>query len=359
MTSSGPGPSATLLMVLLLAWGCADEAPTPSETARVDSVARESAPAETARIYERVLAFTTLEGGAPVAGAGPTLGTPAEGLEPPATDEAPEAEGVEPPADTMLVVPIFFRARTTPDGVLRTIRGRVGRGATWESFAEEEWLAPRSRTPWRIVPRGPVRLVVGDGGALETVIFRDPPRVLELDLGEPLVEWTGPGGSTFRLEASSVLLGSRTFGGITLDMTRGQDAADGLPGDWAFLVSGDSLQLVLESPTQAPPAADSNFRAFGRVDFRRLQWPEVTVDWTESRAYEPARRDVPGAWRFQSTGPRGPDVSGSFSSRSAQLTAGSGEGPVLPVDALFIVSGSILLEGSEYPVQGIYRHRRE
>lgn len=352
---------APAALVLLLAWACADEPPPSSETARVDSVTRASAPTETERIYERVLAFTTLEGGAPAVGPTPSLGTTSAGLEAPAADEAPdpEPEEAEPPSDTMLVVPIFFRARTTPEGVRRTIRGRVGRGATWESFAEEEWVGPSSRTPWRIVPRGPVRLVVGEGGAVETVIFRDPPRLLELDLGEQLVEWTGAGGSTFRLEASSVLLGSRSFDGITLDMARGQDVADGPPGDWGFLVSGDSLQLVLESPTESPPGADSSFRAFGRLDFRRLQWSEVEVDWIESRAYEPARRDVPAAWRFQSTGPGGPDLSGSFSSRSAQLTAGSGEGPVLPVDALFIVSGTILLEGSEYPVQGLYRHRRD
>lgn len=364
MTSRRKGPpllALPLVTVLLLA-ACADEPPASSETTREDSVARESAPAETARIYERVLAFTTLEGGAPAVGPSPSLGRTSEGLEAPAADEAPDPgpEEVEPPSDTMLVVPIFFRARTTPEGVHRTIRGRVGRGATWESFAEEEWLGPPSRTPWRLVPRGPVRLVVGEGGAVETVIFRDPPRLLELDLGEQLVEWTGPGGSTFRIESSSVLLGSRTFDGITLDMARGQDAADGPPGDWSFLVSGDSLQLVLESPTEAAPDAESSFRAFGRLDFRRLQWSEVTVDWADSRAYEPARRDVPAAWRFQSTGrPGSPQLSGSFSSRSAQLTAGSGEGPVLPVDALFIVSGTILLEGSEYPVQGLYRHRRD
>ncbi|MFP3947506.1 MAG: hypothetical protein ACLFWG_02150 [Longimicrobiales bacterium] len=351
--------AAVVLIALVLAWGCTDEPPVPSEEAPVDSVARESAPTETTRTYERVLAFATLEGGAPAVGPAASPGTTTEGLEPPAADQAPEPEEVEAPSDTMLVVPIFFLARTTREGVLRSIRGRVGRGASWEPFAEEEWLGPASRTPWRIVPRGPVRLVVGDGGALETVIFRDPPRLLELDLGEQLAEWTGTGGSTFRLEASSVLLGSRTFDGITLDMARGQDLADGAPGDWAFLVSGDSLQLVLESPTQAPPGTDSAFRAYGRVDFRQLQWPEITVDWSETRAYEPARRDVPAAWRFRATGPGGPEISGSFSSRSAQLAAGSGEGPVLPVDALFIVSGTIVLEGSEYPVQGLYRHRRE
>lgn len=329
------GSRWALLAGLVLVWGCADDPPPPAESPPLDSVARDAPPTERARVYERVLAFTTLEGGVPAAD--------------------PEA----PASDTMLVVPIFFSARTTPEGVLRRIRGWVARGGAWESFADEEWRGPPSRTPWRVVPRGPVRLVVGDGGAIETVIFRDPPRLLELDLGEELVEWTGTDGSTFHLEGSSALLGSRSFEGVTLDLARGRDLEDGSPGDWAFLVSGDSLQMVLESPTEAPPGTESAFQAFGRVDFRRFQWPDVTVEWTESRAYEPARRDVPGAWRFVSSGPGGPQISGSFSSRSSQLTTGSGEGPVLPVDALFIVSGTVELEGSEYPVQGLYRHRRQ
>lgn len=369
---------AMLVVVSLLATACGEDEPPRAAAAAEDSVVEETRPQEPPRAYERVLAFTTLEGGFPTGPEAPT-GTPGSGDDD-AGDREPAGAGVVPPAgggsaggagtgggqgpapsDTVLVVPLFFTTRTVEQGIEREIRGWVGRGESWESFAEGPWRASPSRTPWRIVPRGPVRLVVGRGGALETVVFRDPPRVMELDLGEELVEWTGADGSTFRLESASALVGTRSFEGMALDLTRGRDLSAPPFGDWAFLVSGDSLQVVLESPTEAAPGTDGAFRAFGRIDFRRLQWREVTVEWTESRAYEPARRDVPGGWSFSSTedGGPGPGLTGNLSSRSARLASGGGEGPVLPVDALFVVSGTVALGDSEYPVHGLYRHHRE
>lgn len=365
-----------VVFVPVLAAACRDEAPPRTEAVAEDPVVEEAAPPEEPpRAYERVLAFTTLEGGFPTgpalsSGTGQSETDAAGSAEPAGAGVVPPGQSVEggapgpqgpAPPDTVLVVPLFFTARTGREGIDREIRGWVGRGESWESFADESWSAPPSRAPWRIVPRGAVRLVVGRGGALESVVFRDPPRILELDLGEELVEWTGADGSTFRLESASALVGTRPFEGMVLDLARGRDLSAPPFGDWAFLVSGDSLQVVLESPVEAAPGIEGAFRAFGRIDFRRLQWRDVTVEWTESRAYEPARRDVPGAWSFSSTerSNPGPPLTGSLSSRSARLASEGGEGPVLPVEGLFVVSGTVALGDSEYPVHGLYRHHRE
>ena len=40
------------------------------------------------------------------------------------------------------------------------------------------------------------------------------------------------------------------------------------------------------------------------------------------------------------------------------LEAEEGEGPMLPVDALYQVAGALVLEGRELPVQGLIRHRQ-
>lgn len=375
----GAAPSGTLplprfvLAVLFVLFalsmaGCDEESPPRAGTESVDSVVEEAEPVGPPRAFERVLAFTTPEGGFPATPEPPAEADEAEGAPPEGTDpvgasgaSAGASQDGPAPSDTLLAVPLFFTARTTEEGVRREIRGWVARGESWEPFADESWVTSPSRSAWRIIPRGAVRLVVGRAGALETVVFRDPPRVLELDLGEELVEWTGADGSTFRLDSAAAVFGSRTFQGLVLDMTRGRALSNPPSGDWAFLVSGDSLQIVLESPAEAPPGTEGAFRAFGRIDFRQLQWRNVTLDWSESRAYEPARRDVPGAWTFSSTediGP-GPPLAGSLVSRSARLSPGTGEGPVLPVDALFIVSGTVALGDSAYPVHGLYRHRRE
>ena len=361
-----PHPLPAIVALLLLVAGCAEERPPRAGSAAPDSVEAEAEPVGPPRAFERVLAFILPDGGYPATPEPPgevEPGAPPETSDPVGASGASAGGDAEAsaPSDTLLAIPLFFSARTTEEGIRREIRGWVARGESWELFAEESWVTSPSQNPWRIVPRGAVRLIVGRGGVLESVVYRDPPRLLEVDLGEELVEWTGADGSTFRIESAAAALGSRTFQGLALDMTRGRELSNPPRGDWAFLVSGDSLQVILESPTEAPAGTDGGFRAFGRIDFRRLQWRNVTVDWAESRAYEPARRDVPGAWTFSSTediGP-GPSLTGSLTSRSARLSPGTGEGPVLPVDALFIVSGTVALGDSEYPVHGLYRHRRE
>lgn len=306
--------------VALLAVGCEGEPDASSEGPGPDESEAASDSAATGRSYERVFAFAASE------------------------------------SDTTVLVPILFTSRSVPGGVVRGIRGWLGRAGTWELFVDEGWRTPPSRTAWRILPRGPMRLVVGENDAIESVVYRQPPRVLELDLGEGLVEWTGPRGGVYRLEESTLLLGTRPFQGVVMDLARSRSVREVPGGDWAFLLSGDSLQVVLQSPRQSEPGAEGAWVAYVRHDVRQEQWPDVTVEWSESQAYEPARRDVPAAWRFRSLSE---EVEGSLEARSVDLSAGEGGGPVLPVTALFAVEGTVRLEARDYPVRGLVWHHRE
>ncbi|MFC1791193.1 hypothetical protein ACFL0I_01845, partial [Gemmatimonadota bacterium] len=71
------------------------------------------------------------------------------------------------------------------------------------------------------------------------------------------------------------------------------------------------------------------------------------------RPFEPARRDVPMGWEISS--PLG-ELEGVLAVVAPFLKVGEGEGPVLPVDALYQVAGTVILEGREFPVQGLIRH---
>lgn len=260
--------------------------------------------------------------------------------------------------DTAFVVPWLFTVRTRPGGVERHIRGWLARGETWDAFYDEVWEGPPSRAPWRILPRGPLRLVVGENDAVENIVFEAGPRALELELGEALAEWAGPEGETLRIHDGSLYLADRRLPGLILDMARSARADQPAPGDWMFLVSGDSLQMVVERPFTARTApADSlaTYRAWARLDFRTLQWPEVRVTWSEVRSYEPARRDVPQAWTLSGGEPA---LAGTITAETARLQAGDGAGPTLPVDAVFLVAGDLVLQGRTFPVRGFVRHAR-
>jgi hypothetical protein len=257
--------------------------------------------------------------------------------------------------DSAFLVPWLMSIRTLPGAVQRETQGFLVRGGTWEQFYSETWRTPPSRSPWRILPHTSLHLIVGEGDDIDDILFEEGSRRLELELDDVLQEWTGPRGETFRIQKAAAYLSDRRVDGIALDMfrSRGSDAAE--PGDWAFLVSGDSLQVVLESPQRSDPGTVNAYRGWARLDFRDIQWPALTVDWTEVRAFQPARHDVPVAWTISSDGD---EVSGSLQVRTAQISAGEGPGPVLPVDALFDVAGTLNIKGNTYPVRGLFRHRR-
>jgi len=312
--------SARWLAALASVWlaACSGSEPRPSGSANQGN---EAAPARNfhGRFYERDFVFTTLEG------------------------------------DSTFLVPWLISTRTRPGGVEREAHGFLARSGTWEEFYSEQWETPQSRAPWRIIPHGSLRIVVGEGDAIDGILFEQGSRNLELEMDNVLQEWTGPRGETFRVQKAAAYLAGRRLDGLVLDVARGHGADEPQPGDWAFLTSGDSLQVVFESPELAPPGRAGAFRGWARLDFRDLQWPSVTMDWTEVRAFQPARRDVPVAWTVSSEGNQ---VTGRLEVKTAQIRAGSGPGPVLPVDALFEVTGTLDIQGATYPVRGLFRHYR-
>lgn len=281
----------------------------------------------------------------------------------------PEGEAVGPPApqrvalyernlvfvgsegDSTLVVPWFITAASGEQGVARRVRGWLGRGSSWDAFFDDSWSTPPTRVPWRILPRGPFRLVVGLEDAVDRVIYEEGPRHLELIVGATVVEWAGQGGESFQVHEGSVTIADRVLQGALLDMTRARRGESEPPGDWLFLVSGDSLFVVIEAPGGRPGEAPS--RAWVRRGSDDLQWPVVRVEWTDVRAFERARRDVPVAWRIESSDG---ELTGELQAVTSHLEALEGDGPLLPVDGLFLVQGTVRVAESEITGAGLLRH---
>jgi len=141
--------------------------------------------------------------------------------------------------------------------------------------------------------------------------------------------------------------------GHLLDMARAWADGDDPPGDWGILLSGDSLQVVFEDLGQDSGPEGGAFSFWARIEFLGRQWQGVRLAWSEVRSFEPARRDVPMSWEIQST--EG-DLVGSLTTVAPFLEVMEGEGPMLPVDALFQVAGTLTLGGEDFPVRGFIRH---
>lgn len=311
---------------LVLAAGCDGRAPEPGE-GQAERSETEAAVAEEPverRVYERFFTFVSGEG----AGGG--------------EDAMP------------LIIPWLFTAATGADGVRRSARGWIGRSGAWDAFQEERWTTPRSRAPWRILPRGSMRIVVGTGDGVETLIFREGDRWLELSPGPPVAEWGDPRGSTYSVSRGEARVAGTSVPGTVLDIARARRRDAARPGDWAFLVGGDTLQLVLSAPREGP-VRDSLYAAWLRSGPRERRWDSVVVRWEESRAYEAARRNVPVRWRIRA---REPSLALDLDVLSSRLAAAGGGGPVLAVEALFAVGGVIRSGSDSARVTGLFRHRQ-
>ncbi len=259
---------------------------------------------------------------------------------------------VTPAGDSTLSVHWAWESEARVGAVDRSIRGSLARNGIWERFAELRWETGPSRSPWRILPHRPVRLVMGSGEAVERILYAEGGRQLEVGFGPTLAEWTTPRGETVRLQEGQVELAGRAVDGLLLDLIRSRRGEESPGGDWVVLASGSSLQMVLEDPAEEG-SPGGPFRGWARYDFQLRQWPEVDVSWTEGRPFEPARRDIPGGWTLAS---RDGELEVELAAGAAHLEAIPGEGPILPVRALFEVSGVVRMDGRELPVRGLWSH---
>jgi len=306
-----------VLLIALAGLACADEpAPQPELEQAPEPVAVES-PAIPERSYERAIAF--------------------------------RATGT----DSTLAVVWLFDHDDMGTTVRRHARGLLLRDGIWDDFFEAASEDPPSESPWRIVPSGPLRLVVGGGDRVDRVIYERGERLLDLELRGGGAAWTGSRGGSFAVEDGVVTLGDRALSGLVVDLSRSRTPDEGPMGDWAFLTSGDSIAIILQAATRE--RGENAFQGWVLRGDREILLPQLTLAWTGTRAYDEARRDVPIAWSLAD--PDG-EVAGSLQVRAVRLRAGEGEGPLLPLDGLFEVGGVVTIEGVEREVEGLLRHRQ-
>ncbi|GMR13228.1 MAG: hypothetical protein BMS9Abin29_1432 [Gemmatimonadota bacterium] len=254
--------------------------------------------------------------------------------------------------DSAIIVPWFFTARAHPGGVSREVRGWLARSGEWEPFFQDRWEGPPTRAPFRILPRAAMRLLVGKGDALEAILYEEGSRQLDILLNEPVADWSGTRGEVFRVNGGSMLLGGQPADGLLLDVIRAHRPADVPSGGWIFLEGGPSVTIVLEAPVGIPPGS-TPYLGWARLGGRELRWPRIKVEWTETRSFERARRDVPVEWSIVSDDGA---LGGILTTVALLLTAGEGAGPILPVDGLFQVRGTLTIDGDSYDVRGFLRH---
>jgi hypothetical protein len=196
---------------------------------------------------------------------------------------------------------------------------------------------------------------VHEGDVVDGIIYEQGARRLEIALGDSRASWGGPRGEAIELLDGAAYLSDERVEGLVLHMARASSGATPPGGDWALLASGDSLVLVLAGDNEHGREDEPVYRGWAEVGEDERVWTEISVEWSATQAFPPARRDVPVSWRI-TTQER--QLQGFLEIMSADIEAGTGPGPLLPVRALFEVAGVIVLEQREYPVRGLLVHER-
>lgn len=255
---------------------------------------------------------------------------------------------METSPDSSMFVPWDFVNRVEAEGIRRSTRGWLGRAGEWRMFVDEDWTTELTRAPWRIVPRGSARLVVGLGDALAELYFREGLRDLSVRPGEVVAEWSGQRGETFRLLTGTAVLAGVETQGLVLDAFTARTTDADEFTELALLAGDGGFQLVIADVEGVGP-----YRAWARTDSGSYSWTEVEVGWQETRTFERARRDVPVVWRIDSTEPV---LSGEFEAVSSHLHTLEGTGALLPVFGVYEVHGYVDLEAERIEVAGFLRY---
>jgi len=306
------------LTLCALAGACGEPAPDPPTTPSGSS-ARESAEGVGIPTYEQAFVFASMSG------------------------------------ESIFLVPWLMRTTVLPDSVTREVHGWLERSGVWDAFYSATWSTPPTRAPSRILPYGSLRLLVHEGDLIDGIIFEEGSRRLEIALGDARASWGGPRGEAIELLDGAAYLSDERVEGLVLHMARASSGAAPPGGDWALLTAGDSLVLVLEADHEHGDAEEPVYRGWAQLGDAESVWTEISVEWTGTQAFPPARRDVPVSWRI-STEER--QLQGSLEVRSADIQPGSGPGPLLPVRAVYDVAGEVAVEGRPYPVRGLLVHER-
>ena len=255
---------------------------------------------------------------------------------------------VDTSRDTSMFVPWEFANRVEANSILRSTRGWLGRAGEWRLFVEEDWTTEPTRAPWRILPRGPARLIVGQEDALREIYFQEGVRDLSVRMGEAIVEWGGQQGETYRLLNGTTRLAGVETSGLVLDAFTARTSEADEASELALLTGVDSFQLLLADSEGA-----GSHRAWARRDTVTYSWPEVDVTWPEVRSFERARRDIPVAWTVASTEPF---LSGEFEAVSSHQHTMRGTGARLPTLGVYELAGHVTIGTERIAVKGFLRH---
>ncbi|MBI4543929.1 MAG: hypothetical protein HY703_01890 [Gemmatimonadetes bacterium] len=268
-----------------------------------------------------------------------------------------------PESSSIPLAAVFdFTVVLEPASHARIARMWLGRNGSWEPVFDAAWQAPPVREPWRLLPNGPLRLMVGERGELEALAYQRGSEELRLTPARALVDWSSGQEHQLRLRPGEILFAGSRARGLVLDEQR-QQRAGSRPGTSydAFLTDGQGLYLVF----QGEAAEARSWRGARREG---QTWAETRLEAGPSApgAAAPPAASSAAVWRVVAPRARlqgelqlaGPRAVAWPADGGPELGSGStAAGPAAdPAGTLYFVRGWVRLGSNRRPLFGVIRH---
>ncbi|HUE77532.1 MAG TPA: hypothetical protein VMM83_06280 [Longimicrobiales bacterium] len=267
----------------------------------------------------------------------------------------------------------------------RGIRVRLVDGVEWIPLMDAGWEMERMREPWRLLPHGDLKVIVGSAGELDALVLAGEELRVRLDPGSSIAEYSPDAGTQLVLRQAELRLGGEPIAGILLDAQLGravnpsaippatteasgeeggqaEEPGEDAEGDYSLVVdpapaarAGAEALLLDNAGYYVVFAASAEgdiawVHAAGRDDIRRAARLEP-LEW---EPFEEAGVQVPIAWRVRSPG----DLLGGELRSEAADRAVLGEGAGIGAMGYVVVTGWIEDRGVRRNVYGLVRHVR-
>lgn len=284
-----------------------------------------------------------------------------EGVPPPPDDEdageaAPAESGVTParyatnlvfvgyPPDSLALY-LHFLNETSSSSLARRYRvWRHGEG-TWRTALAIADTIPSPRAAWRVLPGPGLRVTVGDGEEITSLIHPDTARPFRLTPGEIVTGWLGATGQREGLRTARLRIRGRSVDGLLVERRSARPLRSPVPPSvrQLFLLTyrgRDGLLLLRDEGGSDSPVVGHTW-----IEGEETAWNDVILD----------RRDGGedgSAWslRLPEAGIRGELTVRAFAVDSLpEASAG------LRVASL---EGVIRVDGGAWPAQGLFVESR-
>ena len=113
------------------------------------------------------------------------------------------------------------QVRPAENRARRSTHAWLRRTGEWTPLLQDQWDAAPLRQPWRILPHGTLRVLVEDGGELESFIFGRAADATRLNPGPLAAEWTSGPEARVLLREGELLVGGTGAPGLVLDVELG------------------------------------------------------------------------------------------------------------------------------------------